>query len=58
MNYRDDQGRPSPRGNDAFPPVSYFPQFPKYFSGSVENFAILPSSKQLGFHPQKSLFSR
>jgi len=31
-------GRPPPWGNDAFPLVSEFPLFPKYFSNSVENF--------------------
>ena len=35
------QGRPSPQGNDAFPSCFRFPQFPKNFSDSVENFPDL-----------------
>ena len=45
------QGRPSPRGNDVFPPVSGFPHFRK-------NFKLVRNSPNLTFchfHPSKFL---
>jgi len=47
-----------PRGNDAFPPVSDFPLFPKKISDSAENFPNLTfSKKNFVFHPPKFLTS-
>jgi len=49
------QGRPSPWGNDAFPPFQISP-FPKKFSDSVENFHNFTFSKKISRFPSAKIF--
>src|SRR6218665_2222402 len=52
------QGRPSPRGHDAFPLCFRFPLFSKKFQTLWKMLKVLPfPEKFLDFHPQKFLLT-